>query len=237
VASDRALSIVRTIMNWHAIRDDSYASPIVPGMARTSAKDRARDRILDDSELKAIWSAAEAHPSPFSSLVMLLLLVGARRCEAARMQWSELSADGTSWTLPARRHKLKTDLTRPLSGAARQVLAGLPRIGEFVFTSNGHQPIGAFSKGKRRLDEATGVTGWTLHDLRRTCRSLLSRCGVRPDIAERALGHVVGSSVARVYDRYGYDRELAEAYEQLAALIERIVHPEANVVQLTRPAC
>jgi integrase len=35
---------------------------------------------------------------------------------------------------------------------------------------------------------------WQLHDLRRTARSLMSRAGVRPDIAERVLGHAIAST-------------------------------------------
>jgi len=42
---------------------------------------------------------------------------------------------------------------------------------------------------KAKFDRACGVTGWTLHDLRRTARSLMSRAGVSADHAERCLGH------------------------------------------------
>ena len=81
-----------------------------------------------------------------------------------------------------------------------------------------------------------GVTGWTLHDLRRTSRSLLSRAGVRPDIAERVLGHAVGG-VEGIYDRHRYDDEKADALARLAAPIERIVNPPAgNVVPLREAA-
>ena len=73
---------------------------------------------------------------------------------------------------------------------------------------------------------------WGLHDLRRTARSLMSRAGVRPDIAERTLGHVMGG-VEGIYDRHQFNEEKARALTALAALIERIVNPPAkNVVSL-----
>jgi integrase len=82
------------------------------------------------------------------------------------------------------------------------------------------------------LDEATGVTGWTLHDLRRTARSLMSRAGVRPDIAERGLGHVQ-PGVVGTYDRHSYRDEKAQASKMLAGLIENILCPQnANVRKL-----
>jgi hypothetical protein len=66
------------------------------------------------------------------------------------------------------------------------------------------------------------MPAWVIHDLRRTARSLLSRAGVRPDISERVLGHVI-RGVEGVYDRHGYDDEKADALNRLARLIETIV--------------
>ena len=50
------------------------------------------------------------------------------------------------------------------------------------------------------------------------------RAGVRPDIAERVLGHVMGG-VEGIYDRHRYDEEKAFALRALAALIEKIANP------------
>ena len=75
------------------------------------------------------------------------------------------------------------------------------------------------------------IPHWTIHDLRRTARSLMSRAGVRPDIAERALGHAI-KGVEGVYDRHAYDAEKAEALKKLAGLIDLILAgPVDNVVQ------
>jgi integrase len=223
--ADKAFSLIRKVMNWHAIRDDDFVSPIVRGMREASAQDRTR--ILSDDELRAVWRAAEAHPGPFGPLVHFLLLTGARRSEASAMRWDELA--GTDWTLPAARNKTKFDLIRPLSPAALAVLETLPKIGSHghVFTTDGRRPLGGFSRFKRELDKASGITGWTLHDLRRTARSLMSRAKVDSDHAERCLGHVIGG-VRGTYDRYQYHAEKKQAYEALAG----IVNPQDNVVPL-----
>jgi integrase len=104
-----------------------------------------------------------------------------------------------------------------------KVLAEIPRIEgcEFVFTTNGQRPISGFNSFKLRFDLACGVKNWRLHDLRRTSRSLMSRAGVDPDIAERCLGHVI-PGVRGVYDRHRYLDEMRNAFERLAALIENI---------------
>jgi integrase len=113
------------------------------------------------------------------------------------------------------------------------VLAKLPQVGRarYVFTTSGRSGLGGFSKFKRKLDKAAGVTGWTLHDLRRTARSLMSRAGIPSDYAERCLGHVIGG-VRGVYDRHEFHAEKKHAYEALAAQIDRIVNPRDNVVPL-----
>ena len=227
------LAIVRKIFNWHATRSDDFRSPIVRGMARTKSREQARSRILTDGEIRALWKEADEAKGAdalFGRFMKFLLLTGARRSEAARMTWAEL--EGPEWTLPASRNKAKFDLVRPLSKAALAILPAKTEGCEFVFNTDGHRPLGGFSQFKSTVDAATGITGWTLHDLRRTARSLMSRAGVQGDHAEQCLGHII-PGVRGVYDRHEYHREKAEAYEALASLIERILNPApANVTAL-----
>ena len=75
---------------------------------------------------------------------------------------------------------------------------------------------------------------WTLHDMRRTARSLMSRAKVPTDHAERALGHVIGG-VRETYDRHEYLDEKRQAFDALAGLVALILDPPAeNVVRLNR---
>jgi integrase len=135
---------------------------------------------------------------------------------------------GADWIIPGARYKTKLDHVIPLPATAKALL---PPDGDWVFTTTGTCPIGGFNNFKIDFDMACGVTGWTIHDLRRTSRSLMSRAGIPADIAERCLGHVMGG-VRGTYDRYEYRDEKLQAFETLAALIERIVHPQDNIVPL-----
>lgn len=213
----QTLALVRKVMNWHASRSDDFLSPVVRGMARTKPNETARDRVLTDDEIRKVWATEDGIVSRY---VRFLLFTAARRNEASEMTWAEI--DGADWMLPAARNKTKVDLVRPLSRQAQAILESLPKAGPFVFTTNGATPISNFSNFKRQLDKASGTKGWTLHDLRRTARSLMSRAGVPSDHAERCLGHVIGG-VRGVYDRHEYHREKARAFEMLAGEIERIV--------------
>jgi integrase len=144
------------------------------------------------------------------------------------MTWGEVK-DGV-WTLPAARNKTKVDLIRPLSRMALDQLEG-SKTSQFVFPTRNGKPITDFGKHKLKFDKASGVSGYTIHDLRRTARSLLSRAGVNADVAERCLGHVIGG-VRGIYDRHEYFEEKKRAFEALASQIERIVNPQANVVPM-----
>jgi integrase len=236
VMADRALAIIRKVMNWHATRSDEFRSPIVRGMARVKAAERARKRTLTDDEIRVVWRVAKALDTPFTRLIRFLLLTGARKNEAARMPHTEL--DDADWTLPAARNlKTKLELIRPLSGMA---FACMPKgTGQYAFsTDGGRTPISGFSKAKKDFDQAVledlrrddpaakPLPNWTLHDLRRTARSLMSRAGVPSDFAERCLGHVIGG-VRGVYDRYEYLDEKRHAYESLASMITGIINPRA----------
>ena len=232
VIADRTLAVIRKIMNWHATRSDDFRSPIVRGMARTKAKERARERVLTDDELRAVWRCTESFEGPFGRFVQVILLTAARRNEVSGMRWDEIV--GTDWTLPAARNKTKVELVRPLSAAAQATLGKLPVLAdcEYVFSANGRNPISGYTRFKKRFDKACGVAGWTLHDLRRTARSLMSRAGVNSDHAERCLGHVI-AGVRGTYDRHEYHAEKQHAFEALAAQIDRIVNPQENVVSIT----
>jgi integrase len=227
--ADYVLNVTRSLMNWYATRHDDYNPPIVRGMRRQSPSAQARARILSDGEIHAIWRAAEKG-GPYGGIVRLALLTAQRRAKIATMKWADVSVDG-EWTIPKEPREKDTGGTLLLPKAAVAIIEAQDRMGEnpYVFAGRGDGPVNGFSKSKRRFDEACGVTGWKVHDLRRTARSLMSRAGVPREHAERALGHIV-AGVEGVYDRHSYRAEKADALARLAALIESIVHPRANVV-------
>jgi integrase len=223
-AADLTLEQISTVMNWWAARSDDYRPVLVRGMKRTNAKERARTRILSDPELVEVWSAAKT-AGVFGVYLQFLLLVGCRRNEARFMRWSELSEDGV-WELAAERNKSKQPVLRPLSQAALALLNQLPKSAELVFVG-----LYDLAGNKRAFDRRSGVSGWRLHDARRTSRSLMSRAGVPSEIGERCLGHLV-AGVEAIYNRYHFRDEMRLAFEKLAHLIDTIVNPQPNVVAL-----
>jgi integrase len=231
--ADHTLSVIRAIMKWQAARIDAYVPPIVAGMRRTNPKERERNRILDDAELRLVWQAAEADGS-FGALIRLLLLTAQRREKVVSMKWSDVSVDGV-WSIPTDPREKGNAGELKLPELALDIIRKQPRIRDnpYVFAGRGDAHINGYSKSKRAFDAKLPVDtpAWTLHDLRRTARSLMSRAGVSAEHAERVLGHRQ-QGVRGIYDRHEYHDEKRDALAKLAALIDGIVHPKDNVLPM-----
>jgi integrase len=230
--ADYVLAVIRGIMNWYASRTDDYQPPLARGMGRVDAKNRKRARVLDDDELRAVWKAAE-NSGTFGAIIRLALLTAQRREKIASMEWCHVTVDGV-WEIPAKEREKGSGGVLVLPDAALQVIQAQMRVGDnpYVFSGRRGGHFSGWSPCKRSLDaRLPEVAPWRIHDLRRTARSLMARAGVRPDVAERVMGHAI-QGVEGVYDRHQYRDEKADALRKLAGLIERIVNPVENVVAL-----
>ena len=230
--ADGILAVTRGIMTWHQSRDEDYVSPIVKGMRRHKSK--PRDRILSDDEIRALWIGLDDFPV-FGPIVKLCLLTAQRSRKIASMRWEDLK-DGV-WLIPQEDREKGTARSLQLSPLALEIVQVQPHLrgNPYVFASRPSKHFNAWSQSKSGLDNELkkvlpDMQSWTIHDLRRTARSLMSRAGVRPDIAERVLGHAI-TGVEGVYDRHHYEAHKADALNRLGALIQTIVNPpDGNII-------
>src|ERR1700716_1683856 len=222
-AANKSLKSLKTFLRWcvgQAILDQSPAEGWT-----LPTKEVARDRVLDDSELTQVILAARNIGGPYGAIVELLSLTGQRREEVACLHWEELDLAQRTCTIPKARTKNAKAHIVHLSRQALAVLKRADQRGPFVFTLLGTKPFQDFARAKRRLDRLSGVTGWRLHDLRRTCVSGMARLGVAPHVADKILNHQAGtiSGVAAVYQRHDFLAERREALETWGTHVRRIV--------------
>jgi integrase len=213
VAANKALKSVKTFLRWCvgcAVLDRSPAEGIP-----LPTKIVARDRVLTDEELVQVIIAARKMGGPYARIVELLALTGQRREEVAGMRWDELDLARRVWTLPKSRTKNAKEHVVHLSNESVDVLIRVEKRGPFVFSVHGTKPYNEFGRSKHRLDELSGVSGWRLHDLRRTCVSGMARLGIAPHVADKILNHQVGtiSGVAAVYQRHEFLSERRQAID------------------------
>ena len=223
IAANKTLRSIKTFMRWcvgRAVLDQSPAEGVP-----LPSKEVARDRVLDDNELAQVILAARTIGGPYGGIVELLALTGQRREEAARLQRTELNLTQRVWTLPKSRTKNAKGHVVHLSEQSMAVLKRQNQTGSYLFSLLGAKPFQEFSRAKLLLDQLSGVTGWRLHDLRRTCVSGMAGIGIAPHVADKILNHQTGtiSGVAAVYQRHEFLWERREALERWGAHIAKIV--------------
>lgn len=210
-AANKTLKSIKTFLGWcvgRAILDKSPAEGVP-----LPAREEARDRVLSDAELAKVIRVARTMAGPYGGIVEFLALTGQRREEVARSAWDEFDLKTCTWTIPKSRTKNGKAHIVHLSHSAIVLLMRVPKFGTYVFTIHGTKPFNRFSAAKRKLDVLSGVTGWRLHDLRRTCVSGMARLGIAPHVADKVLNHQAGtiSGVAAVYQRHDFLAERKEA--------------------------
>jgi integrase len=223
MAANTLLKVIKTFLNWcvgRAVIDASPAEGVpLPG------KEVARDRVLTNNELVSVIRAARQIGGAYGGIVEMLVLTGQRREEVAQMVGDEIDFNSRTWTLPGSRTKNGKPHIVHLSEACIKLIKRASRSGSYVFSISGARPFQNFTNAKRVLDELSGVTGWRLHDLRRTCVSGMARLGVPPHVADKILNHQSGtiSGVAAVYQRHDFLAERKLALERWGLYIETLV--------------
>jgi integrase len=228
VAANKALKAIKTFFRWcvgRAVLDRSPADGVP-----LPTKEVARDRVLGDDELVRVIMAARQIGDPYGGIVEILALTGQRREEVGRCKWNEIDMASRTWELASQRTKNAKAHEVYLSDQAMAVLSRADKNGIFVFSRSGIAPFQDFSLAKRELDRISGVTGWRLHDLRRTCVSGMARLGVAPHVADKILNHQNGtiSGVAAVYQRHDFLAERRQALKLWGAHVERIVERDRD---------
>jgi integrase len=200
----------------------------------------ARDRVLTDAELSAVWRSCQ--DDDFGRIVKLLILSGCRREEIGGLVWSEVDFESGVLRIPGERTKNHKTHILTLPSTAIKILKSAPRREgrDFVF-GGGSTGFNAWSYATAsmhvRIAQAEGKTfpRWTLHDLRRTMRTGMGRLGIAPHIAERALNHQKGG-IEAIYDRHRYEGEIKSALAVWADHVLALVEGEDSKVTALKRA-
>jgi integrase len=188
-----------------------------------AAVNGSRERVLTEAELRAVWRALGN--DQFGDIIRLLILTGQRREEIGGLRFSEIDWDRGLLVWPPARTKNNRLHELPMSPAVRAILERQPQRGRELIFGIGEGGFGGWTRAKARLDERSGVQGWTIHDARRTCATMMAERGIaEPWIIETILNHVSGhkASVAGVYNRARYLDQMRAALEAWADYIARL---------------
>jgi integrase len=226
----RCLAHIRNVMNWYAERND-YTCPIKPNRRKRGTgpdNGEARKRTLDDAELRALWSVCTGMGA-FGAFCQTLLLTAQRRDKVLTMKWPDV-VNGC-WKIDTKPGEKGNGKELVLPKLVREII-NAQRQGQIAGDERVFATVWPLYRNKRDLDDRLAkvlrrpVEPFVLHDLRRSARSLMSRAGVLPHVAEKVLGHSL-KGMEKVYDQYDWKPEKAKALDKLARLVAGIVGQEA----------
>ena len=228
IGANRTLEIIRKIYNW-GIEQLVAANPCQ--RIKKIGVERARDRVLSDEELRAVWKALEEETPRMRDLFRLRLLTAQRPGEVSRIRWCDIDLGTGWWTIPPEFSKNSLSHRVPLSGVAMDIIEGRqPNAGEseWVFPSpTGRGPLRAVWRVMDGVRERTGIS-FRPHDLRRTAATRMTGdLGISRLVVSKILNHVE-RGVTAVYDRHSYDREKRQALEAWDRRLGEIVRGKPN---------
>jgi integrase len=243
VTANRVRAYLNKFLSWCVERDIIKQSPAMG--VKPAAKEKSRDRVLTDQEIKWFWQACTVEGQPWGHLGKMLLLTGQRLGEVVNMTDREITGD--LWHLTADRTKNGRAHDVALSEAARDVLGAVGRVNGragYVFTINGASALQGYHKGRNHIakrmaeiaseerGETVEIPHWTFHDLRRTAATGMARLGIPVRVTEAVLNHVSGTAggIVSVYQRHDYADEKRDALNAWARFVGDLVDGTPNNV-------
>lgn len=234
--ADTARCVISSIFSFAMDRglvDDNPASHM-----RNRHNRLPRTVIASEEDIRTLWCAIENGSAPMdisiSRIIQLALLTGQRRTEICGIQKTELDLNVSVpvLTVSSGRAKNRQQHRVPLSPQSHTLFSdAVSESGNspFVFPSpykSDHISPRSVTQAMERVRKNLEIRDVTVHDLRRTAGSYMSKFGVPRDVRERVLNHGglrKGDITDGTYNQYDYDDEKRAALELWAEALDSIV--------------
>ena len=239
IMANRLHATLSSFFKWCCHKDQRILAANPYSGFDKPAGEVARERVLSNTELAALWHAAGATAQPFGPIIRLLILTGQRREEVTGMREVEIDTTRAEWTIPSERAKNGDRHVVHLSQPALDELAKVKRVGRkgLIFTTNGTAVYGGHGKAKAALDKALQFNEhWIIHDIRRTVATGMAALGVPVTVIESIENRRTGtrSGVAGIYNRHQYRDEMELALVAWGRFIIDIIAVDARRIAYDR---
>jgi integrase len=226
----------KQFLDWTTARKLTLFNPLAglrkPATTRAQriATGVKQARALDDAQIRALWAVtAPSRTDAFGTLARVALLTGMRRGECANLTTAMLKPDRISLPPTVTKNGKPHDI--PITRQLAHVLAQQPAIpnpANLLFpTRRTRTRIRAWTPSSRRLRKASGIPDLRMHDLRKTCRTIMSKCGISDDVAGLAIGHS-RKGLDAIYNEDPKWAERCDAFHKVAAYIAALVGKDAH---------
>lgn len=247
-SASRAITYFKPVARWAAKRGlmQGRFSELEKPAERTI--EDGGHTVLDPGQLAVVLPVlSQGHHGPAARL---MLWTAARLDEVCSATWSEFDLEGGLWTIAAGRRKDTRSRTRRKQAAPHPHVIPLPRqavsmlrainngnaAGELVFPNAHGGKLDNWDRWSKSIFKTTGTSGWTRHDLRRTCATMAAELNVAPHIISILLGHKTPehNHLLGIYNKGRYRQQHSEALQLVADRLEAIEAGTDNVVALVK---
>lgn len=188
-----ALRLVKAFLRWAASEPDlkGKADPTAASAKKArevAGKAKAKNDHIQREQLPTWFAHVQKIPnSVISAYLQCLLLTGARREELAELRWADVNFQ---WKGLELKDKIEERRAVPLTPFVSQLLSGLPRRNEWVFSSPTSES-GRLTEPSIAHRQACAAAGLqlTLHGLRRSFASLCEWLDIPGGISAQIQGH------------------------------------------------
>ncbi|HAT6393020.1 TPA: tyrosine-type recombinase/integrase [Legionella pneumophila] len=203
-----AMRILRALFNFAAgqYEDNSGSSLFIDNPVKRLSQTRAwyhverRKTYIKSHELAA-WYAGlqQTQNETLRDYLLLILLTGLRRLEAASLKWSDIDLKAKTFTI--NKTKNNESHTLPLSDFLYDLLIArkLKTFNDYVFPGPG--AAGHIIEPRKQMEHVTKYSGvhFTVHDLRRTFITIAESLDIPAYALKRLMNHKLSNDVTAGY--------------------------------------
>ena len=209
--------------------------------------EKSRTRYLKSDELERLGDALKHEPPDTQAKVHLILHMGLRKSEVLSLKWADVQLEDSddfrahinlANTKSGRDHRLGlNEDTKEIFGQLHKIrlvqkvrranrdkrTARSLGISPYVFPSkydlNDH--VKDFKQPWHRIRKRAGLEDVTLHDLRRTCGTILAQSGVPLEVISMILNHT-NLETTRIYAKVG-SKQITQALDKVSEAVSEKV--------------
>ena len=233
ISANRTLASVRKMFNWALSRDVLPSSPAVA--IEAPGKETARDRALDEEEIRAFWTRLdETDMKEGTRIALQLILATAQRPgEVVGAEWVEMDLSNGWWEIPGAKTKNGRVHRVPLHSTSIGLIKRLAALNGterwlFPTVKDKHLRADALPQAVANNRAVFDLDHFTPHDLRRSAATQMIRAGIPRDTVGKILNHTENGVTAKHYDKYDYDKEKVAAMRKWGRKLERIIAGQAD---------
>jgi integrase len=203
-------SRIELVLDWakiHGFRDGEnparWKGHLDHALPKPSKVTKVKHRAaVPYAEVPSLVAALRGKTVVGARALELTILAAVRSEETLGAEWSEIDVDKRLWTIPAARMKADVDHRVPLTDRMVEILEGLPRNTDFVFTGHDGSKRPSSAVMWYLLQAIRPTKKETVHGFRSSFRDWAAEQTSYPnDVIEMALAHKVAGKTEAAYMR------------------------------------